>query len=147
MATRTLARRNGGLLMNNLFNDFLSPWSDMLTEPTWERSLTVPAVNITESDKNYEMSIAAPGLKKEDFNIDLEGNMLTISAEKEENKEEKDKDYTRREYNYSSFSRTFTLPGEVKQNAIEAEYKDGVLHVVLPKTETAQKATTKVKIK
>lgn len=115
MATRTLARRNGGLLSNSVFNDFLSPWRDMLTESTWDRSLTVPAVNITESDKHYEMSIAAPGLKKEDFNIDLEGNMLTISAEKEENKEEKDKDYTRREYNYSSFSRTFTLPGEVKQ--------------------------------
>jgi len=147
MATKTLARRNGGHLLTNVFNDFFSPWTDLLAEPTWERALTIPAVNITETDKSYQLSVAAPGLKKEDFNVDVDGNMLTISAEKEENKEEKDSQYTRKEYNYSSFSRTFTLPNEVKQSGIEAEYKDGVLHLMLPKTETAQKATTKVKIK
>ena len=134
MATKTLARRNGGHLLTNVFNDFFSPWTDLLTEPVLERALTVPAVNITENEKSYQLSIAAPGLKKEDFNVDVDGNMLTISAEKEENKEEKDEQYTRKEYNYSSFSRTFTLPNEIKQNAIEAEYKDGVLHLMLPKT-------------
>jgi len=147
MATKTLARRNGGHLLTNVFNDFFSPWTDLLTEPVLERALTVPAVNITENEKSYQLSVAAPGLKKEDFNVDVDGNMLTISAEKEENKEEKDEQYTRKEYNYSSFSRTFTLPNEIKQNAIEAEYKDGVLHLMLPKTEAAQKATTKIKIK
>ena len=66
-------------------------------------------------------------MKKDDFKIDVDGNMLTISSEKEENKEEKEKKFTRKEYNYSSFSRRFTLPEEVNKEKIEAKYEDGVL--------------------
>jgi HSP20 family protein len=71
------------------------------------------------------VSLAAPGMKKEDFKIDVDGNMLTISSEKEETKEEKEKKFTRKEYNYSSFSRSFTLPDEVNKEKIDAKYEDG----------------------
>jgi HSP20 family protein len=85
------------------------------------------------------VSLAVPGMKKDDFNIDVEGNMLTISSEKEESKEEKEDKYTRKEYNYSSFSRSFTLPDEVNKEKIEAKYEDGVLKLMLPKKEEAKK--------
>jgi HSP20 family protein len=99
----------------------------------------VPAVNIIERKEDYLVSLAAPGLKKEDFKIDLEGNMLSISSEKEEENEEKDEKYTRKEYSYSSFERSFTLPDEVNKDKIDAQYKDGVLELVLPKKEEAKK--------
>ncbi len=87
------------------------------------------------------MSFAVPGMKKNDFKIDVTGNLLTISSEKEENKEEKDENYSRQEYNYSSFSRSFTLPEEVNKEKIDATYVDGVLKLVLPKKEEAKKLT------
>jgi HSP20 family protein len=101
--------------------------------------MNMPAVNITEKKDDYLISMAAPGLKKEDFKIDVEGNMLTISSEKEEENEEKDERYTRQEYSYSSFERSFTLPDEVNKDKIEAQYKDGVLELVLPKKEEVKK--------
>ena len=84
-----------------------------------------------------------PGLKEEDFNIDVDGSMLTISSEKEESKEEKDKKFTRKEYSYSSFSRSFTLPEEINKEKIEAKYEDGVLKLSLPRKEEAKKLSAK----
>lgn len=121
----------------SFFDDFFKPWNDLMTSG---RTMTVPAVNVSENNNDYRVSVAAPGLKKSDFNIDVEGNMLTISCEKEEKKEEKDEKYTRTEYNYSSFSRTFTLPDEVMKDKIDAVYEEGVLRITLPKTEQAKKA-------
>ncbi len=132
---RVLTKR--GDLFPSVFEDFFKPWSDWFGS---ERTMTVPAVNIVDNKDDYRISIAAPGLKKNDFNIDIEGNMLTISCEKEESKEEKDDRYSRKEYNYSSFSRSFTLPEEVMKDKIEAVYEDGVLRLTLPKTEQAKKA-------
>jgi HSP20 family protein len=88
-------------------------------------------------------------MTKEDFKIDVEDDMITISAQKEENKEEVDQKFTRREYNYSSFSRSFTLPENVKQDAIDAMYVDGVLQLVFPKREQAKAtvATRQIPIK
>jgi HSP20 family protein len=83
--------------------------------------------------------MAAPGLKKEDFKIAMEGNLLTISSEKEEQNEEKEERYTRQEYSYSSFERSFTLPDEVNKDKIDAHYKDGVLELILSKKEEAKK--------
>jgi HSP20 family protein len=103
----------------------------------------VPAVNITEQKDEYQVSLAAPGLKKDDFKIDVDGNMLTISSEKEESKEEKEKSFTRKEYNYSSFSRSFTLPEEINKEKIEARYEDGVLKIALPRKEDTKKAVAK----
>jgi HSP20 family protein len=128
----------------SVFNDFFKPWNEWFDDSDiLGRSMNVPAVNITEQKDQYLVSLAAPGLKKEDFNIDVDGNMLTISSEKEENKEEKDKKFTRKEYNYSSFSRCFTLPEEINKEKIEAKYEDGVLKLSLPRREEAKKLSAK----
>jgi HSP20 family protein len=139
MSTKALTKT--GEMFPSFFDDFFKPWNE------WGgisglrgRPLTMPAVNITENKDDYKISLAAPGLKKSDFNIDVDNNMLTISSEKEESKEEKDDQQTRREYNYSSFSRSFTLPDEVIKDKIEAVYTDGVLQLTLPKKEEAKKA-------
>jgi len=125
-----------------VFEDFFKPWNEWFDGGNfWGKVLKVPAVNVTEDKDTYTVSLAAPGLKKEDFRIDMEGNMLTISSEKEENVEKKDEKYTRKEYNYSSFSRSFNLPEEVNKEKINAEYKDGVLKLSLPKNDEAKKAT------
>lgn len=149
MTTKAPARNvNGSLQLTNSFNDFFRPWNELFPEPVLERSLTIPAVNIAETEKSYNLSVAAPGLDKDDFNIEVQGKVLTISAEREESKEDNREDYSRREYNYSSFCRSFTLPEGVKQEGIDAEYKGGVLHVNLPKNKEAQKAAgMKVKVK
>lgn len=148
MSTKALAKKLE--TFPSVFEDFFKPWNEWFDGGSaWGRVMKVPAVNVTENKDNYMVSLAAPGLKKENFRIDLEGNMLTISCEKEENKEEKEEKYTRQEYNYSSFSRSFTLPDEVNQQTIDAVYEDGVLKLVLPKKEEARKVapTKKIEVK
>lgn len=120
-------------------DDFFKPWDGWFDKGLMGRMSTVPAVNITENKDDFKVAMAAPGMKKDDFSIDMEGNMLTISCEKEENKEEKDERFNRKEYNYSSFSRSFTLPDDINKEKIEARYEDGVLKLVLPKKEEAKK--------
>jgi HSP20 family protein len=140
MATKALIK--SGETFPSVFEDLFKPWNEWFDNGGYfGRIMKVPAVNVTENKDNYMVSLAAPGMKKNDFKIDVEGNMLTISSEKEENKEEKDSRYTRKEYNYSSFSRSFTLPDEVLKDKIEATYEDGVLKLTLPKNEQAKKIT------
>jgi HSP20 family protein len=142
METKALTK-NGGRVPS-LFDDFFKPWNEWFDkEGFWGRTSSVPAVNISETKENYQVSLAAPGMKKDDFKIDIDGNMLTVSSEKEDNKEEKDKKFTRKEYNYSSFSRSFTLPEEVNSEKIEAKYNDGVLKIYLPRKEEVKKSTAK----
>jgi HSP20 family protein len=142
MSTNALIRP--GRLFPSLFDDFVKPWNEWFDTSS---AITVPAVNITENVNDYNISVAAPGLKKNDFHINVDGNMLTISAEKEETKEEREEEnYTRKEYNYSSFSRSFTLPQEVNREKIEASYEDGVLKLVLPKKEEVKKAVASKQI-
>ena len=136
---RTLALSRMAEKMPSVFTD-LFPWNDGFNESFFGREFNIPAVNITDEKDEFKVSLAAPGLKKEDFKIDLDGNLLKISAEKEEKKDEKEKNYTRKEYNYSSFERSFTLPDDVVKEKIEAKYEDGVLKLVLPKKEEAKKA-------
>src|SRR6478609_9552343 len=117
MSTQSLAKFTDR--MPSVFDDFFKPWNEWFDKSGFPvRMMNLPAVNITEHKDEYLVSLAAPGLKKDDFRIDVDGNMLTISCEKEENKEEKDKRFTRREYSYSSFSRSFTLPDEVNKEKI-----------------------------
>lgn len=97
-----------------------------------------PLANILEHPDSFELDLAAPGLKKEDFKIHLEQNVLTISSEKTDEKEEETKNYTRKEFHYSSFSRSFTLPRTVDLDKIKADYDNGVLKVMLPKKEDAR---------
>jgi HSP20 family protein len=130
--------------MPSVFDDFFKPWNEWFDNGGMlSKAMNVPAVNITEQKNDYLVSLAAPGLKKEDFKIDVDGNMLTISSEKEETREEKDKKFTRKEYNYSSFSRSFTLPEEINKEKIEAKYEDGVLKISLPRREEAKKPAAK----
>jgi HSP20 family protein len=140
----TLEITKTGTRMPTLFEDFFKPWNEWFDNGgLWGRVLNIPAVNITEQKDEYLVSLAVPGMKKEDFKIDVNGNMLTISAEKQESKEEKDKKFTRKEFNYSSFSRTFTLPEEILKEKIEAKYEDGVLNIALPRKEEVKKPAAK----
>lgn len=142
MTTQALAKLNER--MPSVFDDFFKPWNEWFDNGGILRgAINVPAVNITEQKDNYLVSLAAPGLKKDDFKIDVDGNMLTISSEKEETKEEKDKKFTRKEYNYSSFSRSFTLPEEINKEMIEAKYEEGVLKITLPRKEEAKMSSAK----
>jgi len=97
-----------------------------------------PAANILEHPDSFELNLAAPGLKKDDFKIHLETNILTISSDVSDEKEEEEKNYTRKEFHYSSFSRSFTLPRSVDLDKIKADYENGILKVMLPKKEEAR---------
>lgn len=127
------------------FDDLLSKrWNEWLDDKgLLQRTLTIPAVNIEESNNHYKASMAVPGMEKDDFRIDIDGDVLTISAEKEQKKEENEKKYTRKEYNYSSFSRSFTLPEEVQKDSIDAKYSNGVLELILPKREETKNKQSK----
>ena len=135
----TLMKRTSGL-----FPSIPSFFDDFLTRDVWNwgdtdmvsRGESMPAVNIQENDNEFAVEVAAPGMKKEDFKIELDNNVLTISSEKEHKDEQKDEagNYCRREFKYASFSRSFTLPeGKVNVDKINAKYTDGVLNIHLPK--------------
>jgi len=148
LATRSQMPLSG--LVDSVFNNTLSRFFD---DDFWGfngivSSSQVP-VNIRETDKTYEMEVVAPGLRKEDFNVSISDNMLTVSFErKQENKEEnKSEGYLRQEYRMQSFSRSFTLDDTVDADKISAQYKDGMLHLSLPKKEGAQKITKSIEIK
>ena len=102
------------------------------------RRFSDPAANIIESPDSFQLDLAAPGMKKDDFKINLENNILMISSEVEDEKQEEGKNYSRKEFYYGSFSRSFTLPKIVDLDKIKADYVDGILKVVLPKKEEAK---------
>lgn len=136
----TLVKRNGFLTtLPSIFEDFFGDNSYRVTpnNPTrrWlERVQATPAVNVRESDKAFTVEVAAPGLAKEDFNVELNENVLTVSCAKQEQKEDKAEQYTRREFGYFSFKRSFALPENmVAVDKIEAKYENGILVLLLPK--------------
>lgn len=103
------------------------------------KMMNIPAVNVSETEKEFRLTIAAPGLEKGDFKVDAYDDMLTISAEHErEDNDEKNGNYNRREYNYSSWSRSFSLPENCDFGKINAEYKNGELKVVIPKMQVKE---------
>lgn len=121
-------------VLNNIFDDdfFTGFFGD-------SNKGTLPAVNITESNDDFKIELAAPGYKKDDFKIDLDKNVLTISVEHQEKKEDKeDSKILRCEYRYTSFSRAFTLPDSANSDKIGASYTDGVLMINIPKHDTAK---------
>jgi HSP20 family protein len=130
---------------DDLFNRNMSNWGLSNYSDT-----TLPAVNIRETKDSYEVEMAAPGMKKEDFKIELDRNILTISSEKSEEHEEQGEEekYSRKEFSYQSFQRSFNLPKEVvDEDKIEARYREGVLHLTIPKREEAkQKPPRKIEI-
>lgn len=106
----------------------------------------VPAVNIRETDAQFVVEMAVPGMKKEDFDVQIKDGMLLISSEHKEEKEEKKDNFTRKEFNFSSFSRSFRLPENIRPEAIKATYKEGLLLIELPKLEKAKADVKKVEI-
>ena len=139
----SLTKRNGHSLSSfpSLFNDILTKdflnWDADNNSPT---GTTIPAVNIRETKDSFLVEMAAPGMNKEDFKIELSGNNLTISSEKNWEDETRDGErYTRKEFSYQSFSRTFTLAKDVVDaERIEAKYMNGLLQLVIPKKESAK---------
>lgn len=126
---------------NSLFDDLLP--RDILNWGLSNNSVTnttIPAVNIKETNDSFEVEMAAPGMTKKDFKVELDGNTLFISSEKEDRNETKEGErYTRREFSYQSFRRTFQLHKDVVDaEKIEARYENGVLHLVIPKKESAK---------
>ncbi|MGH2553202.1 MAG: Hsp20/alpha crystallin family protein [Chitinophagaceae bacterium] len=104
-------------------------------------------VNVKENEKSYQLEAVAPGFEKSDFKIDLDQNMLTISAEKKENVVNENEKQIRREFSFSSFKRSFTLDEKNDATNIEASYINGVLTLNLPKKETVKASATKIVIK
>lgn len=109
-------------------------------------STNLPAANIRETDKEYSIEMAVPGMKRDDFNIEYDENTLTISSEKEENINEEKENYRRREYNYSSFNRSFRLPEAVKAENIKAHYENGVLHIAVPKAAPTEQRKKRINV-
>lgn len=97
------------------------------------KGVSIPAVNVVETAKEFKLDVAAPGFKKEDFKLEVKNGYLNIAGETKEETEKKDEQYTRREFRFNSFSRAFALPDNIKDTDIEAKYSDGILHVTLPK--------------
>ena len=137
-------KRNNALMPG--FNDvFESIFNDTFFN---DRMVTrVPAVNISETENSYHVELAAPGLKKDDFKLNLEGNQLTISVEQSTDHEDNRKNYSKREYSYSSFVRSFTLPESADDSNIDANYTNGVLRIDIAKREEAKTIRRQIDIK
>lgn len=119
---------------NSIGTEFLS---------NFNTGITLPAVNIKETPNDFILELAIPGMKKSDFIIDVENKILSISSEVTSEHEEKDEIYTRREFGYSSFKRTFTLPDSIESDKVKASYEDGILMVTLPKRDEAKQKPPK----
>lgn len=156
----TLMKRNSGNgnlpptsfsgMVDKIFQDNLSRFFD---DELWgfrglDRNVTVP-VNVRQTGNSYELELIAPGLKKEDFKINVNGDMLTISFEQEEenNQQNKEQGWLRKEYKLRSFSRSFNLDDTVDVNKVEAKYSDGILHLSLPIKEGAKPISRSIEIK
>ena len=132
-------------VLSTFFDDFFR--DDKNFFPSWKNGAQLPAVNVSEKDDSFELEVAAPGLKKSDFNIEVKDGVMTVSSEVQSEKEEKEENYTRKEFSYTAFSRSFWLPQGVKEDNIKATYKEGILTVVIPKLEVkAVPPPKKVKI-
>jgi len=131
-------------VFSRFLENFFNEDQDFFT-PRYTRR--VPAVNVSEDNDKFIIEVAAPGMKKDDFKINLDNNVITIEAQKEMKNEENDSNYTRREFCFDSFSRSFTLPESINSDKIDAKYNEGVLFVHLPKREEAkQKPARQIKI-
>ncbi|HKG68869.1 MAG TPA: Hsp20/alpha crystallin family protein [Segetibacter sp.] len=145
----TLTKRNGNVtnpfpnLFDDLFSRDLFDWNNSNFSTT---GTTLPAVNVKETPESFVVEMAAPGMKKEDFKVELNNNLLTISSEQKSEQEEKDNDrYTRKEFSYQSFQRSFQLSREaVDADNIQAKYENGVLHLTIPKREEVKQKPSRL---
>lgn len=136
----SLIKQNEANWLPSVFDDMFK--ADWLGGTTNVNSIgtSIPAVNIQESDDNFMVAVAAPGKTKEDFTIELNNDVLTISSEEKKESETREKNgrFTRKEFNYSNFKRAFSLPETVDSGKISASYNNGVLEIMLPKKEEAK---------
>ena len=141
---KTLVRTNGNLfpaipsLLNDLFTD---DWFDSSLANWKSTGATLPAVNVRETNEDFNIEVAAPGMKRDDFKVELDNNVLTISSQQQNDQEEKNNEpgYTRREFSYQSFQRSFKLPeNQVEGDKIAARYVDGILQITVPKKDEAK---------
>jgi len=132
-------------LFDRFFENDLFDWSSRNYSNT---NTTLPSVNIKESSDDFEVEVAAPGFKKDDFRIELNHDLLTISSTKEtENETEEGQQFSLREFSYQSFSRSFTLPNTADSDKIGAKYENGILRILIPKKEEARpKPTRQIKV-
>ena len=129
----SIVKRNN-MLFPALMNDIFKPdWFGGMEN----LNSNVPAVNILENETGFELELAIPGFKKDDFNVEIDDNVLTISSELKSKKENNEDNYTRREFSYTSFKRAFTLPETIDEAKINANYENGILRLSLPKKEEA----------
>ncbi|WP_316819984.1 Hsp20/alpha crystallin family protein [Pedobacter gandavensis] len=141
----SLAKFNNGAKNTGLLNEFNDVFGSIFSDALLPNHLItkIPDVNISETNDQYHIEMAVPGLKKEDFKVNLEGDVLTISAEVKK----EDKKYKKQEFSYTSFLRSFTLPDSVDHGSIDATYKDGVLVIEVAKKEEAKNAVRQIEIK
>jgi HSP20 family protein len=141
--------KNGSLTNTNSNVNFPT-WSNWIDDifnrdlpsvftSNFNTGITLPKVNIKETADAFIVDMAVPGLKKSDFHIDIDNQVLSISTETKEENHHKEENYTRREFGYASFKRTFTLPESVNDGKINAKYIDGILSIILPKKEEAKR--------
>lgn len=136
----TLVKTNGLLPTNSFFDDFFTKdlfdfgWNDRN-----DRHALVPRVNIIETNDEFRVQMAAPGMKKNDFKIELDNDVLTITSDLPEEENKKDIRYIKKEFNYGNFKRSFYLPNIVEKDQIEASYSEGILNLTIPKVEEARK--------
>ncbi len=135
----TMPRIVGGL-MEDIFNNGFKAFYDDKSE-----YVAIP-VNVKELDKNYELSVIAPGLTKEDFKLSLDKNILTISFDQKEEAKQENEKWIRNEYHFRSFKRSFTLNEKIDQAGINAKYENGILNISLPKKELAEPTTQEIKV-
>jgi HSP20 family protein len=130
-------------VFSRLFNDFMENDFPMF-RPVVNGSL--PAVNISETDNSYQIEMSSPGFSKADISIAIEGDTLTISGEKKSESNEETKKYSRKEFSYQNFKRSFTLPEHLDSEKIAAKFEDGILRIDLPKKESAQPQARKIEL-
>jgi HSP20 family protein len=138
-------KRSNGSLMPHFNDVFESIINDTFFN---DRMVArVPAVNISETEDHFHVELAAPGLKKEDFKINLDRNVLNVSVEQQTENSDNQKNYSKREYSYNSFVRSFTLPDSANPESIEAAYTDGILKIAIAKREEAKQIRRQIEIK
>lgn len=130
--------------IRSLMEDFWN--TDRFFESPFVKQIDVPPVNIRETDKNYQIQLAAPGYGKDDFKVSVEEGVITISAQNKSEEKEEQEGYTRQEFSFSEFTRAFKLPGNVQEDEINAKYAEGLLTIDLKKSEKASVATKTVKV-
>lgn len=142
----TIRRLNRPFTFNNDFDRF---FNDFFNAPTQSGTVkrktdaSLPAVNIEESEEAFHISVAAPGKQKEDFNIEIHDGIMSISSEESTESTSEEPNFTRREFNYSSFERRFTLPENIAEDNVKAEYVDGILKIAIPKVTEQPKENKK----